>query len=343
MTNFVFCLLWKQAGISTMGASIHLKSLISFLDSRRERAFDLVNRRVIDYVTPPLSRVNTLLNNSSFPNSTESTARGRDVRCQSGPLAFQQWGTTLGLMFFFVLGLGATFTNSLMAEDPAERFIRENENRAAYWAARGFEFDPLTTSADSMDRQVENQRRSAYWAERGFIFDPRSMSAFAMDRRAEARLRAIYWRQWGIQFDGEQLDAATMDDAAAKLSAISQKLEALRKREGKVPALVIEQAADRILDQAPRVAGASKNPRPLNNAVPTSAVPIAMRGIGGAGIGQGLGGAGGRSGAGVRGVGAGNALINSRSRSNSTARRQIPDGVDPEQFFEQLSRAGIGF
>src|SRR6056297_93875 len=154
--------------------------------------------------------------------------------------------TAMSLM----VALHLCLTGFAFADDAAERFIREAQNRAEYWKARGHEFDPFLMSADSMDRHVENRKRAAYWAERGFQFDPEKLSAFAMDRAAEAVLRAEYWKRWGIEFDSE-----LMDDAAVKLQGAQAAIKKLEEELGDAPAMVFDQAAAKIMAQPPKVRG----------------------------------------------------------------------------------------
>lgn len=228
--------------------------------------------------------------------------------------------------------------------DPAERFIREAQNRAEYWKARGYSFDPFLMSADSMDRHVQNQQRAAYWAERGFKFDPDKLSAYAMDRTAEAVLRAEYWKRWGIEFDAQVMDAETMDDAAVKLQRAQVAIQELKEKFGDAPAMVFDEAAAKIMSTPPKVKGGQQTNRPAQTAaVPPAIAPPIM--AGGAGIG--IGGMGMGMGGGNRGnVGnaANGAIAVPRTNNRGTVRTggslQIPPGVDLEDFLRYLQRQG---
>ena len=232
------------------------------------------------------------------------------------------------------------------ADDVAEQFIREAQNRAEYWKVRGHEFDPFLMSADSMDRQVQNQERAVYWADRGFKFDPKLMSVWAMNRKAEAILRVEYWKRWGIQFDAELMDAETMDDAAVKLKRLQSKLAELKEKTGVQPAIAVELAVKEILQTPPRVKG-GKQRRPAGIQTPGTPAPMSLApGLGGNAGGANRGGAnrgggpqGTRGTSGETGISSGS----TRPRQSGGGRLQIPPGIDPEEFFEFLKRLEIGF
>ncbi|GEM_PF-6592893 len=244
--------------------------------------------------------------------------------------------TAMSLM----VALHLCLTGFAFADDAAERFIREAQNRAEYWKARGHEFDPFLMSADSMDRHVENRQRAAYWAERGFRFDPAKLSAYAMDRAAEAVLRAEYWKRWGIEFDAQLMDAETMDDAAVKLQNAQTAIRELKKKLGDAPAMVFDQAAAKIMAEPPRVKGGQRidRARLAGGSPPAVAAPIM---VGGAGIGVGAG----RANRGdVSPIG--NAEIaapqadGGRGTRRAGSSLQIPPGVDLEEFLLYLQRLG---
>ncbi|MEO1525749.1 MAG: hypothetical protein AAFX06_09945 [Planctomycetota bacterium] len=238
--------------------------------------------------------------------------------------------------------IGTSLSGTAISQDAAVRMIREAEARAEYWQARGFKFDPYMMTADSMDRRVAAIRRATYWKERGFQFDPKRMSDYAMDRVAEAKLRAEYWRRWGIEFDSSIMDAKTMDEVAIKLREVKAKLDEIKKEQGKQPAIAIEAKVAKLMAQVPDVSGVKK-PTQTRTA---AAAPISIfnpRSLGG-GVGIG-GGFGGNRGAGFRG-GAGGGLPGLggggfRRSGGSTAR--FPPGVDPDDFFQQLSELQSGF
>lgn len=87
-----------------------------------------------------------------------------------------------------------------------------NEGRARYWNARGYNFDPASMTAYSMDQKVRDIERASYWRQRGFDFDPSFMSAYSMDQKVRDIERSAYWKQQrGFQFDASYMSAYSMD------------------------------------------------------------------------------------------------------------------------------------
>jgi hypothetical protein len=225
------------------------------------------------------------------------------------------------------------------AEDTAQRFMREAFARAEYWQARGYNFDPLIMSADSMDRKVEDINRAAYWKERGFEFDARSMSAATMDRKAEATLRVEYWKRWGIQFDAQVMDAEMMDDAAVKLQEAQEIIEKMQEN-GETPMMIMDRDTADTLLAPPKIKGANQVAR----RVAPGQVPMQVGdgNMGGMGMGMGGGGMGNAGGFGG-GMGGGPPVINLNDNdaqrsggARATGGLQIPPGVEIEDFLMYL-------
>ncbi len=243
---------------------------------------------------------------------------------------------------FFRIGVAYAFLQffglpEISAQDSAERFMLEARNRAQYWNARGYEFDPLVTTADSMDRRVQDLRRAEYWRDRGFQFDANRLSAWAMDRKAEAKLREEYWRQWGIEFNSDLMDAATMDDAAVKLQQIRTKLAEVEREGEESPAIIVDDSVATLMAEPPKVRGAvmRRNPQlPAAGQFNRRNSPIAVpSGTAGSQSGQGS-----RAGRGNRGQ------FPLQTGSNRSANSvQIPPGTDPERFFQFLQRLELPF
>ncbi|MEM9826510.1 MAG: hypothetical protein AAF958_07965 [Planctomycetota bacterium] len=240
------------------------------------------------------------------------------------------------------------FGDVAIAEDPAIRFLREARNRAEYWAARGFQFDPTVETPDSMDRKVAAVKRAKFWKETHNIqFDPRVLQAGTMDRQGSAILRAKYWKKWGIDFDPRLITAEQMDRAALQLQGVREKIAAAKRDSGKEPAIIVNGSALPAGSGATPPAPPRQVRTPIGQAIPFAVQPLnrggglGMGGLGGlgmGGLGGGLGGFGGGGFGGNRfggnGFGGGGA---GRSRSTSIG-RAFPPGVDPDDVFEQLSR-----
>jgi uncharacterized protein YraI len=88
----------------------------------------------------------------------------------------------------------------------------EAEQRARYWAAQGYKFDPQVMSAYSMDQKVKDIERAKYWAEQGYYFDPQIMTAYSMDEKVKDIERAKYWAEQGYHFDPQIMTAYSMDE-----------------------------------------------------------------------------------------------------------------------------------
>jgi uncharacterized protein YraI len=86
----------------------------------------------------------------------------------------------------------------------------EAEQRARYWAAQGYHFNPKYMTADSMDRKVVDIDRAKYWESRGYHFNPDYMTADSMDRKVVDIDRARYWESRGYHFNPEYITADSM-------------------------------------------------------------------------------------------------------------------------------------
>jgi len=97
------------------------------------------------------------------------------------------------------------------ASDWAAQRKQRDAERAAYWKARGYNFDPQYMTAYSMDRKVKDIERAKYWKQKGYNFDPDYMTAYSMDRKVKDIERAKYWKQKGYDFDPDFMTAYSMD------------------------------------------------------------------------------------------------------------------------------------
>ena len=52
-----------------------------------------------------------------------------------------------------------------------DRPATESERRAAYWKARGYEFNPRYLTASDMDAAAGRRERSKYWKSKGYTFN----------------------------------------------------------------------------------------------------------------------------------------------------------------------------
>jgi uncharacterized protein YraI len=87
----------------------------------------------------------------------------------------------------------------------------EAEQRASYWAAQGYHFDPHFMTAGLMDAKVVDINRARYWESRGYHFDPQFMTASLMDAKVVDINRARYWESRGYHFDPQFMTASLMD------------------------------------------------------------------------------------------------------------------------------------
>jgi uncharacterized protein YraI len=87
----------------------------------------------------------------------------------------------------------------------------EAEQRARYWAAQGYNFDPQTMSAIGMDMKVKDIERAKYWEAQGYHFNPDVMSAIGMDMKVKDIERAKYWKAQGYHFNPNVMSAIGMD------------------------------------------------------------------------------------------------------------------------------------
>lgn len=88
----------------------------------------------------------------------------------------------------------------------------KDAERAKYWAAHGYNFNPEYMSAFSMDQKVKDIVRAAYWKERGYSFNSEYMSAFSMDQKVHDIERAQFWKSKGYEFDPEYMSSFSMDE-----------------------------------------------------------------------------------------------------------------------------------
>lgn len=111
---------------------------------------------------------------------------------------------------------GYAFDPTIMSASAMDRKVTDIE-RAKFWKAKSYDFNPDYMSAASMDRKVQDINRSNHWRERGYDFNADYMSAASMDRKVIDIERAKYWKQRGFDFNAAYLSAASMDREAEKL------------------------------------------------------------------------------------------------------------------------------
>jgi hypothetical protein len=117
------------------------------------------------------------------------------------------------LFLFILLALLAV---TRVSAGYVEEQQKDAQDRAAYWAARGYHFDPNILTAYLMDQKVLDINRAAYWAARGYHFDPDILTAYLMDQKVLDINRAKYWAARGYHFDPDILTAYLMDLEAAQ-------------------------------------------------------------------------------------------------------------------------------
>jgi hypothetical protein len=100
--------------------------------------------------------------------------------------------------------------------DYAEEQRAQNKARAAYWASKGYNFNPEVMSSFTMDQKVKDIERAQFWKKQGYTFDPDIMSCFTMDQKVKDIERAKFWKQRGYNFDPDVMSSFTMDQEAAK-------------------------------------------------------------------------------------------------------------------------------
>ena len=105
----------------------------------------------------------------------------------------------------------AIFISNALAGDWQAQQQQRARERAAYWAERGYSFNPDYMTAWSMDQKVKDIQRAKYWKERGYNFDPNYMTAWSMDQKVKDIERAKYWAKKGYRFDPNYMTAWSMD------------------------------------------------------------------------------------------------------------------------------------
>jgi len=103
--------------------------------------------------------------------------------------------------------LGAVHLSADYLEDQQ----KEARDRAAYWEARGYKFDPTYMAAFMMDQKVKDIERSKFWAAKGYKFDPAYMADFMMDQKVKDIDRARFWAAKGYKFDPTYMADFMMD------------------------------------------------------------------------------------------------------------------------------------
>jgi hypothetical protein len=112
-------------------------------------------------------------------------------------------------VFFLIVTLFPILSS--YASDYLDQVHDENEQRAAYWRERGYDFNSTKLSAYQMDLKVKDIERSKYWMKRGYDFDPTKMSADEMDLKVKDIGRSKYWKERGYDFDPTKMSADEMD------------------------------------------------------------------------------------------------------------------------------------
>jgi hypothetical protein len=95
--------------------------------------------------------------------------------------------------------------------DYAEEQRAQNKARAAYWASKGYNFNPEVMSSFTMDQKVKDIERAQFWKKQGYNFDPDIMSCFTMDQKVKDIERAQFWKKQGYSFDPDIMSCFTMD------------------------------------------------------------------------------------------------------------------------------------
>ena len=118
----------------------------------------------------------------------------------------------LVLCFFVCL---IFFSNAIAGNWQIQQKQKARE-RAAYWAERGYSFNPDDITAWSMGQKVKDIERAKYWKERGYDFDPTYMTAWSMDEKVKDIERAKYWKKKRYNFNPNYMTAWAMDKAVAQ-------------------------------------------------------------------------------------------------------------------------------
>jgi hypothetical protein len=100
---------------------------------------------------------------------------------------------------------------SRLPADYLEEQQKESRDRAAYWAERGFHFNPDTMNAYMMNQKVEDIERAKFWAANGYTFNPDTMNAYMMNQKVEDIERAKFWAAKGYSFDPNIMNAYMMN------------------------------------------------------------------------------------------------------------------------------------
>ena len=111
---------------------------------------------------------------------------------------------------------GYSFNPEYMSAYSMDQKVKDIE-RAKFWRDRGHGFNPEYMSAYSMDQKVKDIERSAYWRTKGYDFSPEYMSAYSMDQKVRDIERARFWKERGLTFDPAYMSAYSMDRDAEKL------------------------------------------------------------------------------------------------------------------------------
>jgi len=111
----------------------------------------------------------------------------------------------------FLLAVAILPLFSCVASDWAEHDRIQNEQRAAYWREKGYDFNPEYMTAWAMDAKAGDIERSRQWKTQGYNFDPSYMTAWAMDAKVKDIERSSYWKAQGYDFNPDYMTAWAMD------------------------------------------------------------------------------------------------------------------------------------
>ena len=101
----------------------------------------------------------------------------------------------------------------------AVKIPKQNDiERAAFWKARGFKFDPKQMSAKEMNEKVKELDPVVYWKAEGFVYDPKANILIKIPKRDYNPLDAEVI-ELGIRLEGEQPDSnsANVEQTVASL------------------------------------------------------------------------------------------------------------------------------
>jgi hypothetical protein len=112
---------------------------------------------------------------------------------------------------FLVIVTTLAFLASSYAQDYQAIQKQKNQDRAAFWAEKGYTFDSTYMTAYSMDQKVKDIDRARFWKEKGYSFNPDYMTAYSMDQKVKDIDRARFWKEKGYSFNPDYMTAYSMD------------------------------------------------------------------------------------------------------------------------------------